>query len=62
MVLPCAASADAANSSAALEAIITRVKENGWLLMPVCRVFELTGASVEWKSYDQSMHIASRGT
>jgi hypothetical protein len=48
--------------SAALEAIITRVEENGRLLVPVRGVFELTGASVEWNAYDQSVDIASGGT
>ncbi|MFW5867840.1 MAG: stalk domain-containing protein [Armatimonadota bacterium] len=52
----------AAISSAALEAIITRVEENGRLLVPVRGVFELTGANVEWNSYDQSVDIASGGT
>ncbi|MFO8080354.1 MAG: stalk domain-containing protein [Armatimonadota bacterium] len=49
-------------SSAALEAIITRVEENGRLLVPVRGVFELTGATVDWNAYDQSVDISSGGT
>lgn len=52
----------AAISSAALEAIITRVEEGGRLLVPVRGVFELTGATVEWNGYDQSVDITSGGT
>ena len=44
-------------SSAALEAILTRVEENGRLLVPVRGVFELTGATVGWSAYDQSVEI-----
>jgi len=49
-------------SSAALEAIISRVEENGRLLVPVRGVFELTGATVEWNAYDQSVDIAYGGS
>lgn len=48
-------------SSAALEAIITRVEENGRLLVPVRGVFELTGALVEWNPAEQSAIITSGG-
>ncbi|GEM_PF-4610858 len=50
--------AAAAVCSAALEATITRVEENGRLLVPVRGVFELTGATVDWNGYDRSVEVA----
>lgn len=48
-------------SSAALEAIVTRVEENGRLLVPVRGVFELTGALVEWNPAEQGVVVTYGG-